>query len=342
MPGLLADLTTLRLGGPAGRIVEAQSTAELVDAIRAADTTGERALVVGGGSNLVVADAGWPGVVVLVRTHGIDVVASDDSVAMTVQAGTPWDAVVQRSVVEGWSGLASMSGIPGSTGATPVQNVGAYGSEVSEVITGLTVLDRASGSVEQWPPSRCSFGFRTSAFKHTDRFVVVDVTFTLPRSPDSAPIRYLELAKRLGIEPGETAPSADVREVVLDLRRSKGMLLDADDHDTWSVGSFFVNPFVDPDQVPDGCPHWSVDGRTKLSAAWLIENAGYGKGYAGRDIDPRTARVAVSSKHTLALTNRGGATTAELLVLAREIRDGVEARFGVRLRPEAHLVGVEL
>jgi UDP-N-acetylmuramate dehydrogenase len=258
---------------------------------------------------------------------------------VTVQAGVPWDDLVARTVSEGWSGLAPMSGIPGSTGATPVQNVGAYGSEVAETITGLTVLDRASGSVEQWPPSRCGFGFRTSAFKHTDRYVVLDVTFSLHQSADGPPVRYLELARRLGVEPGTTAPADRIREVVLELRRSKGMLLDADDHDTWSVGSFFVNPFVEPDEVPEGCPHWSVDGRTKLSAAWLIENAGFGKGFG---LDRGAGRVAVSTKHTLALTNRGGATTTELIDLARVIRSGVQERFGIRLRPEAHLVGVEL
>lgn len=337
MPDVLAELTTLRLGGPIGRLAEPQSPSDLVDEIRWADAAGEPALIVGGGSNLVVADAGWPGVVILVRTEGIDVRPSGDRVLVTVQAGTPWDAVVRHTVDEHLSGLAPMSGIPGSTGATPVQNVGAYGSEVADVISSLTVLDRASGSLEQWSPARCGFGFRTSAFKHTDRFVVVDVTFALQASPEGPPVRYLELARRLGVEPGSSAPSADIRDVVLELRRSKGMLLDAADHDTWSVGSFFVNPFVDPDEVPDGCPHWTVDGRIKLSAAWLIENAGFGKGY-GIDRGP----VAVSTKHTLALTNRGGASTAQLLELAREIRDGVENRFGVLLRPEAHLVGVEL
>jgi UDP-N-acetylmuramate dehydrogenase len=230
-----------------------------------------------------------------------------------------------------------MSGIPGLTGATPVQNVGAYGSEVADVITAMTVLDRGTATVEQWPPARFGFGFRTSAFKHTDRFVVLDVTFRLPRTPDAPPVRYLELARRLGVEPGERAPSEEVREVVLDLRRSKGMVLDPDDHDTWSVGSFFVNPVVPAETVPDGCPNWVVDDQVKLSAAWLIERAGFGKGYRLEH-----GAVAVSTKHTLALTNRGGATTKELLDLARVIRDGVEARFGIRLRPEAHLVGVEL
>ncbi len=327
----LAELTTLRLGGPARRVVEATTSDELVDAVRSADTAGESLLIVGGGSNLVVSDEGWPGVVVLVRTSGVTW-AGDE---MTAAAGVVWDDLVAMTVREGWSGLAAMSGIPGLTGATPVQNVGAYGSEVADVIAALTVLDRETGAVERWAPERIRFGFRTSAFKHTDRYVVVDVTFRLIRSPDGPPVRYLELARRLGVEPGDTAPSTRVRDVVLELRRSKGMLLDSDDHDTWSVGSFFVNPFVDPSDVPAGCPHWTVDDRVKLSAAWLIESAGYGKGF-GND------RVAVSSKHSLALTNRGGATTAELLDLAREIRDGVERRFGIRLRPEAHLRGVEL
>jgi UDP-N-acetylmuramate dehydrogenase len=340
VPDHLADLTTLRLGGAAARLVAVSSARELVDEVRAADATGEPALIIGGGSNLVISDDGWAGVVILVRTDGIDADVRDDgTVSVTVQAGTPWDAFVARTVAEDWSGLAAMSGIPGRTGATPIQNVGAYGSEVADVITGLSVLDRASGSVEQWPPGRCGFGFRTSTFKHTDRYVIVDVTFALRHTPEGSPVRYVELARRLGVEPGDPAASDRIRDVVLDLRRSKGMLLDADDHDTWSVGSFFVNPFVEAHEVPDGCPHWSVDGRTKLSAAWLIENAGFGKGYG---LDRAPGRVAVSTKHTLALTNRGGASTAELLDLAREIRAGVQARFGIRLRPEAHLVGVEL
>ncbi|WP_375480467.1 UDP-N-acetylmuramate dehydrogenase [uncultured Jatrophihabitans sp.] len=339
----LAELTTLRLGGPAARVVTAPDTESLVRLVRAADAAGEPVLVVGGGSNLVVADEGWPGVVVLVRSSAVEVVEGEDQVAVRVDAGVQWDALVARSVDAGWSGLAAMSGIPGLTGATPVQNVGAYGSEVADVITGLQVLDRHSGSVEDWSPERGGFGFRTSAFKHTDRYVVLSVTFELRRSPDAPPVRYLELASRLGVEPGRSARSTQVREVVLALRRSKGMVLDAADPDTWSVGSFFVNPFVEPDDIPPGCPHWSVDdgtaGQVKLSAAWLIEHAGFGRGFG---LDQGRGAVAVSTKHSLALTNRGDATTAELLDLAQVIRDGVERRFGVRLRPEARLVGVEL
>ena len=339
MPDLLADLTTLRLGGPAGRILAAHTSGELVDLIRAADAADDPVLIVGGGSNLVIGDDGWPGLVVLLRTSGIDRERRGDDVLVTVQAGERWDDLVATTVGEGLSGLAAMSGIPGLTGATPVQNVGAYGSEVSDVISGLRVLDRGTGAVEAWGPEQCGFGFRTSAFKHTDRFVVLSVTFALPVTPTAPPVRYLELARRLGVEPGERAPSVDVRDVVLDLRASKGMVLDPDDHDTWSVGSFFVNPFVTREQVPDGCPNWAVDDQIKLSAAWLIENAGFGKGFG---LDRGRGSVALSTKHTLALTNRGDATTAELLDLARVIRDGVEQRFGIRLRPEAHLVGVTL
>ncbi|HKC26750.1 MAG TPA: UDP-N-acetylmuramate dehydrogenase [Jatrophihabitans sp.] len=339
MPENLADLTTLRLGGPAKRVVSATTTDQLVELVRDADRAGEPVLVVGGGSNLVVSDQGWAGVVVQIRSERIDVRTLDNSVTVVADAGVVWDDLVAMSVDRQWSGLAAMSGIPGRAGATPIQNVGAYGSEVAEVLVGVKVLDRQTGEVQTWPPERCGFGFRTSAFKHTDRYVVLEVAFELVRSPDAPPIRYLELARRLGVDPGGAAPSKDVREVVLELRRSKGMVLNSHDHDTWSAGSFFVNPFVAAELVPPGCPHWEVDGRLKLPAGWLIENAGFGKGYG---LQRGRGTVAVSTKHSLALTNRGGATTAELLDLAREIRDGVEARFGIRLRPEAHLVGVEL
>jgi UDP-N-acetylmuramate dehydrogenase len=330
----LRDFTTLRLGGPARRLLTASTGDEIVDAVRTADAGGDDVLVLGGGSNLVVADAGWPGVVVLLRSDGVERRPAGDAVELTVQAGVPWDDLVATSIANGLSGLAAMSGIPGTVGATPIQNVGAYGSEVADVITGLTVYDRQSATVERWRPEQCGFGFRTSAFKHTDRFVVLDVTFRLARGTDSAPVHYAEVARRLGVAAGSTVPSPRLREVVLELRREKGMLLDADDHDTWSVGSFFVNPFVAAAEVPDGCPQWEVDGRIKLSAAWLIENAGFARGY-------HRGPVGVSTKHTLALTNRGGASTAQLLELATEIRDGVQARFGIVLRPEAHLAGVD-
>jgi UDP-N-acetylmuramate dehydrogenase len=338
VPELLADLTTLRLGGPAKRVVVARETDELVDVVRRADARRESVLIIGGGSNLVIGDDGWDGLVVLVRTVNVHVDELADRTRLTVDAGVEWDDVVAESVGQDWSGLAAMSGIPGLTGATPVQNVGAYGSEVSDTIAELRVLDRQTGSVEDWSPERCGFGFRTSAFKHTDQYVVLSVTFDLARTPEAPPVRYLELARRLGVEQGHPAPSKQVREIVLELRRSKGMLLDAADHDTWSVGSFFVNPFVPPELVPDGCPNWETAGKIKLSAAWLIENAGFYKGF-GADVG--RGAVTLSTKHTLALTNRGDASTRELLELAAVIRDGVEQRFGIRLRPEAHLAGIE-
>jgi UDP-N-acetylmuramate dehydrogenase len=339
VPTRLDELTTLRLGGPIRHLEPARTTSEVVDAVRTADAAREPLLIVGGGSNLVAADAGWDGVVVRVESTGVDVRTHDDVVCVTADAGVVWDELVARSVAAGWSGLAAMSGIPGLTGATPVQNVGAYGSEVADSIVELQVLDRHGAVVRPFTPQQCGFAFRTSAFKHSDRFVVLDVTFRLRRSPDSVPVRYAELARRLGIEPGQTASSAAVREVVLELRRTKGMLLDAADHDTWSVGSFFVNPFVPPNLAPRDCPQWMVDGQVKLSAAWLIENAGFHRGYG---LERGSGRVAISTKHALALTNRGGATTAELLDLATEIRAGVERQFGIRLRPEAHLTGVAL
>jgi UDP-N-acetylmuramate dehydrogenase len=335
VPTLLSELTTLRLGGPAGEIREARTAAEIVDCVGAADAAGTPVLIVSGGSNLVVADDGWPGLVVLIRSIGVTTRETEAAVEFTVAAGEPWDAFAAAAVEDSCAGVETMSGIPGTTGTTPVQNVGAYGREVAELIASLTVYDRAARVVERWSPERCGFGFRNSAFKHTDRYVVLDVTFRLVRDKASFPIRYLELATRLGIEPGGSAPLGEVRGAVLELRRGKGMLLDAADHDTWSVGSFFVNPFVD--EIPaaaQNCPHWLTGGRTKLSAAWLIENAGFARGYGH-------GNVSISTKHALALTNRGGATTMELLALAAEIRAGVEAQYGIRLRPEAHLAGVE-
>jgi UDP-N-acetylmuramate dehydrogenase len=334
----LAELTTLRLGGPADRVEVAASTDELVELVAAADAAAEPVLLVGGGSNLVVGDAGWPGLVIRVASDTIGREDHDDAQLITVAAGVNWDELVAATVVDGLAGLETMSGIPGLTGATPVQNVGAYGSEVADVLTGLRVYDRRSRTVQNWSPRQCGFGFRSSAFKHTERFVVLDATFRLARSRRSGPVRYLELARRLGIEPGGTAPLGEVRETVLALRRSKGMVADDADHDSWSVGSFFVNPLLDSETaapaIAAGCPHWQTDGRTKLSAAWLIEQAGFHRGWG---LDRGRGTVSVSTKHTLALTNRGGATTAELLDLAAEIRDGVQTRFGIRLGPEAHL-----
>jgi UDP-N-acetylmuramate dehydrogenase len=261
-------------------------------------------------------------------------------VTVTVAAGEDWDELVALAVERGWTGVEALSGIPGSVGATPIQNVGAYGQEVAQTVARVRVYDRVLRGIRSFAAADCAFGYRHSRFKaDPGRHVVLDVTFQFREGTLGAPVRYAELARALGVEMGERAPLADVREAVLGLRRGKGMVLDAGDHDTWSAGSFFTNPVVEPSRVPDGAPAWPVaDGLVKTSAAWLIEHAGFGKGY---EPEPG-ARVSLSSKHTLALTNRGSATTADLLRLARELRDGVEAVYGIRLVNEPVLVGCEL
>jgi UDP-N-acetylmuramate dehydrogenase len=345
----LRDHTTLRLGGPADRWVRATTEAELIEAVAAADAAGEPVLVLGGGSNVVVADAGFPGVVVEVATTGVEPDVEDGAscggVMVTVAAGEGWDDVVATAVDRGWVGVEALSGIPGATGATPIQNVGAYGQDVSQTIATVRVWDRVLKGVRTFASADCGFGYRHSRFKADrldpwgGRHVVLDVTFQLRQGDLGAPIAYAELARTLGVEVGERVPLADVRRAVLDLRRGKGMVLDAGDHDTWSAGSFFTNPFVDPADLPDGAPAFEQpDGRVKTSAAWLIDHAGFRKGHG---ID-RGSGAALSTKHTLALTNRGRATTEELLSLAREVRDGVEAAYGIRLVNEPVLVGCEL
>jgi UDP-N-acetylmuramate dehydrogenase len=339
---LLRWHTTLRLGGAARRWVEASTEAELVEAVSAADDAGEPVLVLAGGSNLVVADEGFPGTVVKVATRGStrDVEDSGDpscsGAMVTVSAGERWDDVVAQAAELGWVGIEALSGIPGSVGATPIQNVGAYGQEVSQTIARVRVWDRRLKGLRTFAAADCGFGYRTSRFKaDPGRHVVLDVTFQLRQGTLSEPIRYAELARTLGVDEGERAPLADVRAAVLKLRSGKGMVLDPEDHDTWSAGSFFTNPVVAADDVPEGAPAWPQADGIKTSAAWLIEQAGFRKGY-GND------RLSLSTKHTLALTNRGDATTADLLTLAREIRDGVEDRFGIRLVNEPVLVGCTL
>ena len=337
----LRDHTTLRLGGPAARWVTATSEAELVEAVSTADAAGEPVLVLGGGSNVVVADDGFPGVVVEVATTGVTPDVEDGvscgGVMVSVAAGESWDELVGTAVDRGWVGIEALAGIPGAVGATPIQNVGAYGQEVSQTIASVRVWDRRLKGVRTFANADCGFGYRHSRFKaDPGRHVVLEVTFQLAQGTLGAPIGYAELARALGVEVGERAPVADVREAVLSLRGGKGMVLDAGDHDTWSAGSFFTNPVVDPTVLPEGAPAWpQPDGRVKTSAAWLIEHAGFTKGYGA-------GPARLSGKHTLALTNRGGAATADLLALAREIRDGVEAASGIRLVNEPVLVGCEL
>ena len=347
----LADLTTFRVGGPVGRLVEATSEAEIVETITAADDGGEPVLVLGGGSNVLADDAGFDGVLVRDARHEIALESEDacGGAAFWVSAGMPWDDVVVRAVSEGWSGIEALAGIPGSTGATPVQNVGAYGQEVGDVVAAVRTWDRQERRIRTLARGELELGYRTSLLKRslrrddgwypTPRFVVLRVMFQMRLATRSEPIRYSELARTLGVEIGDRVDAAEVRAAVLDLRRGKGMVLDAADHDTWSAGSFFTNPILAADTVlPDGAPRFEAgDGHVKTSAAWLIQAAGFAKGFAL----PGSA-AALSSKHALALTNRGGASSADLLALARTVRDGVREAFSITLEPEPLVLSTTL
>lgn len=369
----LSAYTTLGLGGPVGRFIRATSDDELVGAVRAADQASDSVLVLGGGSNLVVADDGFPGTAIHVATKGVVVsehggpngsgLNSSRAVTVTASAGETWDDLVEWAVSEKLAGIECLAGIPGLAGTTPIQNVGAYGQEVSETILAVRTFDRQSGEVITLSSAQCRFGYRASMLKRaaaglaTGRYVVLDVTFRLQRRSTSgpalsAPVRYPELVRTLGVAPGDQVPLERAREAVLELRRRKGMLLDPADPDTRSAGSFFTNPILTAEQFADvqrratqrygpqfRVPHLhdaTGDGALKVSAAWLIERAGFGKGYHPGD----GARI--SAKHTLALVNAGSATTAGLMALAREIRDGVRDAFGVSLTAEPVLVGVAL
>ncbi|MDG4768188.1 UDP-N-acetylmuramate dehydrogenase [Solwaraspora sp. WMMD406] len=353
----LARYTTLALGGPPDRLVEAHTVDDLVGAVRAAGQRRTPVLVLGGGSNVVIGDDGFPGTAVLVRTRGVRVIGEEPAtvdgpatVTIRVEAGEPWDDLVATTVANGWSGVECLSGIPGAAGATPIQNVGAYGQEVAETVRAVHVHDRLTDSRYALSAADCRFAYRDSLFKRNDRYLVLAVDFRLVRSELSTPIRYAELARAIGADPDDRVPLTEARSAVLRLRAGKGMVLDPTDPDTRSVGSFFTNPVLDATAARvfraraatvDGAGEpaaWpGADGSLKVSAAWLIDRAGFGKGFPGPD-----APVAISSKHTLALTNRGGGTTAGLLDLARTIRAGVGDRFGVELRPEPILVNCAL
>jgi UDP-N-acetylmuramate dehydrogenase len=365
---LLAGYTTLGVGGPARDFVSADTERGLIGAVRSADKAGEPVLLIGSGSNLVIADAGFPGTVIHVNTRGLTFVdAGDGAVDITVAAGADWDDVVAAAVAEGLAGLEPLSGIPGRAGATPIQNVGAYGREVAEIITAVRVYDRQEDQIRIIPNESCRFSYRTSLFKSgrpealvslpsgtrsqaagQPRYVVLDVTFRLARQPLSAPVRYAELASELGVEMGEQAAVSEVRAAVIKIRSRKGMVLNPGDPDTRSAGSFFTNPVITAEEFAGveraatargvgPVPRFPAgEGRVKVPAAWLIERSGFGKGYGA----PGRARV--SSKHTLALVNAGEATTADLLALAREIVSGVQAAYGVTLTPEPILIGVTL
>ncbi|HWG15147.1 MAG TPA: UDP-N-acetylmuramate dehydrogenase [Streptosporangiaceae bacterium] len=357
----LAAYTTLGLGGPAATLLEPDTEAGLADAVREADEGNEPLLVLGGGSNLVIADAGFPGLAVRVATRGFSIEPGPDgTVYLTVAAGENWDDVVARCVADDLAGLECLSGIPGLVGATPIQNVGAYGQEVADTIVSVRAWDRDRAAIVDIPARDCGFGYRTSRFKRDGRHVVLAVTFHLTRGPRSAPVRYPDLATELGVAPGDQVPLGEARSAVLKVRARKGMVLDAGDPDSHSAGSFFTNPVLteaefhnlienvgpsvpaQPGAAAPPVPHYPAGpGQVKVPAGWLIEHAGFRKGHQGPDAPgaPGTA-ARISSKHTLALINPGGATTAGLLALAREIQDGVAGAFGVRLDIEPVLVGV--
>ncbi|NUO54392.1 MAG: UDP-N-acetylmuramate dehydrogenase [Polyangiaceae bacterium] len=344
----LAPRTTFGVGGPARFFVEVTTREDLVLALDKATSLGVPAFVLGGGSNLLVADRGMDALVIRLALAGIESEHHGESVRYTVAAGERWDAVVERAVNEGLAGVECLSGIPGDVGATPIQNVGAYGQDVSETIERVDVLDRRSHEPSSLDGAACGFAYRDSIFKGEarGRWIVTSVTFRL--RPGAEPtVRYAELERALG---SERRSVSLVRETILRLRRGKGMVLDADDADTRSAGSFFTNPIVPDEDVAlvierarglgklgpnETMPSWPAEaGRTKLSAAWLIERAGFPKGTV-------RGRAGTSTKHSLALVNRGGATASEIVALAREIQDGVGARLGVRITPEPELVGFE-
>jgi UDP-N-acetylmuramate dehydrogenase len=338
---LLAGLTTLRVGGPARRLVEVTTTEDIVEVATEADSHDEAMFALGSGSNLVVSDDGFDGTLLHIMNRGIEprVGDAEDEVIVRVAAGEPWDKFVVRAVGENWSGIECLAGIPGTVGATPVQNVGAYGQEVSSVIASVRVWDRRLGAIRTYTGAQCEFGYRTSMFRRNPRWIVLDVDFRLRKDAQSQPIRYEQVSVALNVQSSGRAPLAEVMRTVIDLRASKGMVLDAADHDTWSAGSFFVNPLLDlatTSQLPPDAPRWpQVDGTVKSSAAWLIEHAGFARGYG-------TGQAQLSGKHALAITNRGRATTHDVLALAREIRAGVRDRYRVDLSAEPILVGCEL
>ena len=352
----LSEFTSLRLGGAAKRLVQARSEAEIVTIVGDADDAGEPLLILGGGSNVVIADEGFPGTVLLIRSRGVefrDLEADGEespAVRADVAAGEHWDTFVATCVREGLAGVECLSGIPGLAGATPIQNVGAYGQEVADTIVSVRVYDREEKRIAEMDPAECGFAYRNSVFKRNPgRWVVLEVSFLLERSALSTPIRYDELAARLGVKRGERAGLGDVREAVLELRRGKGLLADQDDPESATAGSFFTNPLLSEAEAEglqqlvgqgnrsNGAPPLfrQPDGSFKTSAAWLIQHSGFEPGYGNPE------GIAISSRHCLVLTNRGGGSTAELIELAREIADGVQERFGVRLHPEPNLIGPE-
>ena len=361
----LSTLTTIGVGGPARQLIRASSTEQLIESTIEVWASGQDWLLLGGGSNLVVADEGFDGTVIRVETRGIErLESSDGSVRLRVQAGEPWDALVVHTVERGWSGLEALSGIPGSSGAAPIQNIGAYGQELSASLIAIEYLDYLRGELLRVPAAELELGYRTSAMKRGRQGLVVSIELELAASADalSQPIAYPQLAAAMGAKLGDRVALADVRSGVLALRAAKGMVLDPNDPDSVSCGSFFTNPVVTENfarSLPAEAPRWPIEPeladvavpiggepaprlfptntRVKLSAAWLIEHAGITRGFALPG-----SRAAISSRHTLAIVNRGGASAAEIAELARYAQTRVLSEFGVRLQPEPMLVGLEL
>ena len=343
----LAPFTTLGIGGPARWLLEAADPGSVREGLEWAAERSLAVLVLGGGSNVLIADEGFPGLVLRVALRGVVEEPAAESRLVRAAAGEDWDPLVARAVGGGLAGLECLSGIPGSAGATPIQNVGAYGQEVSETLVEVEAMSRADGTVRRFSAAECGFGYRQSVFKgpERDRWVVLGVTYRLAPGGDPA-VRYPELERHLKGPEGSAAPSLGaVREAVLALRRRKGMVLDPADPDTRSDGSFFVNPVISEGELDGvlrrareagiaeaGVPRFAAAGGVKLSAGWLIEHAGFAKGH-------RHGNVGLSSKHALAIVNRGGGTAREVRELVAAIREAVESRFGVRLEPEPNLVG---
>ena len=335
----LRDYTSLRVGGPAKNFVEVGTESEIIAAIEAAGDT--PILIIGGGTNILVADSGFEGTVIRITSHSMQAeIDACSGATLTIGAGENWDEFVATTLERGFAGLETLSGIPGTVGAAPIQNIGAYGHEVSEFITRVRTYDRQAKGLKTFTNSECDFSYRNSHFKaHPGRYVVLDVQFNLRKGEMTTAITYAELAKKLGVEVGEKAPIEATRKAVLELRGAKGMLLNTHDRDSWSAGSFFTNPIVSQEiaaKLPEGAPQWpTADGMVKTSAAWLIENSGVHKGDSH-------GGARVSTKHVLALTNAGNATATDIAELAKSAQSAVFEKFGITLEAEVNLVGITL
>lgn len=335
----LSKYTSFRVGGPASKIVQVSTEAEIIAAIEVAGDS--PILIMGGGTNVLISDQGFDGTVIRISNNSVQSeVDACSGATLTIGAGEDWDTLVQTTIDRGFAGLETLSGIPGTVGAAPIQNIGAYGHEVSEFITRVRTYDRQEKALKTFTNSECEFSYRNSYFKsHPGRYVVLEVQFQIRRGEFSDPITYLELAKKLEVEPGDKASVLATRAAVLELRASKGMLLKADDHDSWSAGSFFTNPIISQqaaDQLPNAAAKWPLnDGRVKVSAAWLIENAGIHKG-------DEVGGARISTKHVLALSNSGSATASDIAELAKRARNQVKEVFGITLEAEVNLIGVEI